>query len=304
MSELRDKRLKKISIVSLLANSTLAIVKITVGLVSGSFAVIADGVDSSMDVAMSIIMLMTANIIKKAPNQRFPYGYRKAENITTSIITFIIFSVGLQLLIANIKALVIGDNYEMPLQIAIYATLISIIGKIFLASWQYKEGKKIASPMVIANATNMRNDIFLSTSVLIGLITTFYFNLPIIDRIMALLLSLWIMWVAVKLFRENSVDLMDGIVDCEIYNDVFNAVNDINGVQNPHRIRIRKLGYMYIVDLDIEVEGYMTVTESHDIGIEVERRIKEKIENVYDVMLHIEPIGNFEKGERFGVSDQ
>ena len=60
---------------------------------------------------------------------------------------------------------------------------------------------------------------------------------------------------------------------------------------------------MYIIDLDIEVYGYMTVTESHDLGVIVEKRIKDQIENVYDVMLHIEPIGNFEKGERFGVSD-
>jgi cation diffusion facilitator family transporter len=304
MSEtIRDNRLKKISIISLLANSVLAVVKITVGFVSGSFAVIADGLDSSLDAAMNIIMLMTARIVKRKPNERFPYGYKKAENITSNVITFIIFSVGLQLFIANFRALAIGIEHQMPLKIAVYATVLSIVGKTYLAIWQYREGKKINSPMVVASAINMRNDIVLSISVLLGLMFTFYFKLPIIDRVISLLLSIWIMWVAIKLFKDNTVDLMDGVVDCNVYNELFDAISDIKGVHNPHRLRIRKMGYMYLVDLDIEVEGYMTVTEAHDIGIEVENRIKERLENVYDVMLHIEPIGNFEKGERFGVSD-
>ena len=304
MSEkIRNSRLKTISLVSLVLNSLLAAVKILIGFIAGSYAVIADGIDSSMDVAMSIFMLMTSRIIKKGPNERFPYGYRKAENITTSIITFIIFSVGLQLFITNIRGFILHVEHEIPSFMAIYATLFSIVGKIFLAFWQYREGKKIESPMVVANAINMRNDIILSTSVLIGLFFTFYFKLPIIDRIMAFMLSIYIMWVAIKLFRENTVDLMDGVVDCTIYNKVFEAIKEIKGVHNPHRIRIRKLGYMYIVDLDIEVEGNMTVTESHDLGTLVEKSIKEQIENIYDVMLHIEPIGNFEKGERYGVSD-
>ena len=298
----RDDRIRNISILNFIINLLLASVKIIVGILAGSYAVLADGIDSSMDVAMSVFMIMTSRIMRKQPNENFPYGYKRAENITTNIITFIIFSVGLQLFITNIRGLIMHIEHKMPAMIAIYATLFSITGKIFLAVWQYREGKRIKSPMITANAINMRNDIILSTSVLIGLFFTFYLQLPVIDRVMALLLSLWIMWVAVKLFRENSVDLMDGIVDCTVYNNVFNAVKDIEGVHNPHRIRVRKAGYMYIVDLDIEVDGDMTVTRSHEIGIQVEKNIKEQIENVYDVMLHIEPVGNYEKEEKFGVS--
>ena len=297
----RDNQLKNISLVSLVSNSVLAVIKIVVGFISGSYAVIADGIDSSMDVAMSIFMLMTSSIIRKKPNEKYPYGYKKAENITTTIITFIIFIVGFQLLITNIKGLILHLKHDIPAYIAIYATLFSILGKSFLAIWQYKEGKKINSPMVIANAINMRNDIILSTSVLLGLLFTFYFKVPILDRLMAIALSLYIIWVSIKLFKENTVDLMDGVVDCSIYNKVFNAIKDIKGVHNPHRIRIRKLGYMYIIDLDIEVDENMTVKESHNLGTIVEQNIKNEIENVYDVMLHIEPIGNYEKEEKFGV---
>jgi len=299
----RNKRLKFISVVSLVINSALALVKIIVGFLAGSYAVIADGIDSSLDVAMSVLMLMTSRIIKKRPNERFPYGYRKAENITTNIITFIIFVVGLQLFISNVKALFLGTVHNMPSFIAVYATIFSILGKIFLAFWQYREGKKIDSPMVIANAVNMKNDIIISSTVLLGLIFTFHFKQPVIDRILALTLSIYIMGIAIKLFKGNTVDLMDGVIDCTIYNKVIEAIKDIKGVHNPHRIRIRKIGYMYIIDLDIEVDGEMTVTESHELGVQVENNIKDQIENVYDVMLHIEPIGNFEKGERFGVSE-
>ena len=120
---------------------------------------------------------------------------------------------------------------------------------------------------------------------------------------MALILSVWIMFIAVRLFRETSIVLMDGILEPEIYDKVISAVKMVDGVKNPHRIRIRKMSYMYIVDIDIEVDEDMTVLDSHKLGIEVERNIMEHVKNIYDVMLHIEPIGNVESNERFGVSE-
>jgi divalent metal cation (Fe/Co/Zn/Cd) transporter len=96
---------------------------------------------------------------------------------------------------------------------------------------------------------------------------------------------------------------MDGLGDRTIYTAVFRAVGETAGAVNPHRTRARRLGNVYFIDLDIEVDGAKTVTEAHKIAIRVEQTIKERVDNVYDVMVHVEPRGNIELDERFGVTD-
>lgn len=298
----RSEEIKKVTWTGLIGNSILAFLKITSGIISGSIALVADGLDSSLDVASHIIMLMTSKIMKKKPDYMFPYGYNRVENITTYIITIIIFFVGVQLLYTNIIALYQNKPHDVPGYLALIVVVVSITGKLFLQYWQLKAGKKLNSPMLKASATNMRNDVILSSSVLLGLLLVYVFNMPVIDRIMAVVLSLWIIWIAIKLFRENSIDLMDGVDDPGLYSQIMDEIKKIKGVHNPHRIRIRKMAHKYIVDLDIEVDGKMSVYDAHNLGIEVEERIKNIINNIYDVMLHIEPIGNFEEDEKFGVS--
>jgi cation diffusion facilitator family transporter len=127
--------------------------------------------------------------------------------------------------------------------------------------------------------------------------------MPLLDSITALLISLWIMRTAFTIFVESNMELMDGLGDQTVYPVIFKAVDEISGAVNPHRTRVRRLGNMYIIDLDIEVDGGKTVTEAHNIAIQVEHTIKQRVDNVYDIMVHVEPKGNVERNERFGVTD-
>jgi len=110
------------------------------------------------------------------------------------------------------------------------------------------------------------------------------------------------MKTAFEIFLETSNELMDGIEDPSVYNKIFNAVCAVDGVFNPHRTRVRKLANMYIIDLDVEVRGSLTVTQAHEIAKKIELVIRESVENVYDIMVHIEPLGNIEKQEKYGLS--
>jgi len=96
---------------------------------------------------------------------------------------------------------------------------------------------------------------------------------------------------------------MDGVDSPEIYRQILTAVKSIKGATNPHRIRVRKMANQYMIVLDIEMEGDITLNEAHDIGEKVENEIKRVVPKVYDVILHIEPIGNLEPHEVFGVSE-
>lgn len=302
MSTKRTKELKKASWIGILGNSILSLLKIGVGFISGSFAVIADGIDSLSDVFSYFITLYTARIISKPPDRRYPYGYMKAETISTKVLSFIIFFAGAQLLISTLTKIFNPKPEVMPDIIAVYVTIISIIGKGILSIWQFRIGKRNESPMIIVNAKNMRNDILISLSVLVGLIFTFKFEMPVLDLITALIVSLWIMKVAFQIFMETNRELMDGVDDTSIYDKIFTAVDSVEGVKNPHRIRVRKIGNMFLISLDIEVNKNMTISAAHELSRKVEQSIKDAIINVYDILIHIEPEGNVEIDEQYGIS--
>lgn len=302
MTKDRSYHIKKASWIGIIGNSFLAIAKIVIGFIASSYAVIGDGIDSSSDILTYIIILITARIIAKPPDKKFPYGYKKAETSATKILAFVIFFAGAQLMISTGKQLYLGGEREMPTYLAIYVTLFSIVGKAILAMWQFKIGNQINSNMIIANARNMRNDIFISLSVLIGLVFTFILDMPIFDNITALLVSLWIIKEAIGIYRESNLEMMDGVKDTTIYYKIIKAVDAVEGAFNPHRIRVRNLANMYLIALDVEVDQDIKVREAHEISKKVEAKLKENIENIYDILVHIEPLGNIEHDETFGIS--
>ena len=288
--------------ISISGNALLSLLKIIIGFISGSFAVIADGIDSASDIITSVITLITARISSKPPNVRFPYGYEKADTIASKILAFIIFFAGAQLAISTGNKLIENETRTMPGMIAIYVTIISIIGKLMLALYQFRIGRKVNSSMLVANAKNMQNDVVISFSVLLGLVFTFIFKMPMLDIITAFLVSGWIMWVAIKIFIQSNTELMDGIMDTSVYQTVFDATDEIEGAHNPHRVRIRQINNAYVINIDIEVDGSLTVDQSHQISHKISENIKSKLDNVYDIIIHIEPCGTIDKDEKYGVS--
>jgi len=301
MDKKRISKIKLASWISIIGNAILALLKISTGFIFNSLAVTGDGIDSSSDIIISIMSLFTALIISKPPDKEHPYGHFRAETISTTILAFIMFIVGFELFKTSLHNLINFSVLIIPSKIALYVTGISIAGKIILAFFLIKNGKQINSNMLIANGKNMQNDVLISSGVLIGLLFAIIFKFSIVDSILAILISIWIMFSAIKIFLETNAELMDGVKDQSIYNSIFKAVKQTNKAINPHRTRVRKLSSLFVIDMDIEVEGHLTINEAHEIAKEAEKNIKKKIENVYDVIIHLEPKGNEEK-EKYGIS--
>lgn len=302
MSE-KTKLIIRTSWIGIIGNSILSFLKITLGLVSGSLAVVGDGIDSAGDIITSWITLFTARVISRPPDAKYSYGYARADTLATLVLAFIIFFAGTQLAISTVTQLVRGNYTEIPSLLAIYVTSVSIVGKLILSFIHFRAGKRINSSMLIANGKNMQNDVIISAGVLTGLFFTQVFHLPVIDKVVALLISIWIMRVGLKVFLHTNTELMDGVKDPAIYDQIIQAISHVPGARNPHRMRIHQIGASYMISCDIEVEGSITVNESHDIARMVEDNVKMEIGNVYDVVVHVEPAGNVER-EVYGVSDQ
>jgi cation diffusion facilitator family transporter len=185
---------------------------------------------------------------------------------------------------------------------ALVATIISIAGKIVLSWTQHLFGKKAGSAMLKANAKNMAADVFTSVGVLIGLGFSMFFNISAIDLVAAILVGLWVLKNAVSIFLETNVELMDGSQSDESYRLLFEAVHTVEGAGRPHRTRMRRIAGFWDIDMDIEVDPALSITQAHEIASKVEAAVKARIERVYDIMVHVEPKGN-KQDEVYGLTE-
>jgi cation diffusion facilitator family transporter len=298
----RTARIRRAGYVGIVGNGVLAVTKIVAGFLAHSAAVISDGVDSILDVLASLITVLTAGVMSRPPDVNHPYGHSRAETIATKALSFLIFFAGAQLAISAVQSLISGAELRLPSPVAFAATMVSIAGKIALALYKFSEGKRIHSPVLIADAKNMRGDIVISVAVLAGIFLSVLFQVSWIDTVTALVVSLYILWVAFGLFMQTNTELMEGHADTSTYQQIFDAVDRVAGAEHPHRTRVREIGGYMIIDLDIEVDGQMNIRDAHEIARRTEQQIRNSVPNVYDVLVHVEPIGNVETDESYGLS--
>jgi cation diffusion facilitator family transporter len=293
------------SITALLGNTLLAALKISVGIYAGSMAVLGDGIDSSVDVLIAVMSLIVARIISRPADQGHPWGHGRAETVATALLSCVLFFAGAQLILNSGTDLILGKTREAPSTPALVITLVSIAGKLLLAWSQYTLGKKADSPMLRANAKNMAGDVVLSAGVLIGVGLSMLLRIGVIDSVFALLVGFWVIKSAVGIFREANGELMDGGSGPEPYRLVFDAVHSVEGAGHPHRARMRRVAGLWDIDIDIEVDPNLTISEAHQIATRVEGAIKRRVEGVYDIMVHVEPAmeDKGHKKEGYGLSE-
>ena len=300
-SRARLQILKRASWAGIVGNLLLSGLKIAAGFISGSLAVVGDGIDSLSDVVTSMVTLYAAKAAAVPPDPEHPWGHGRAETIATKTLSLIIIMAGLQLLIMTFRKITGAELAELPGRIALLASGISIFGKFGLAIFKHSAGRRAASRMMLADALNMRNDIILSLTVLAGVFFTRILHMPIIDVISGFLVSLWIIFSGIQVFLTTNTELMDSVEDTDVYRQVFEAVKAVNGVSTPHRVRIRRLNSLYVIDLDVEVNGNICVAEAHEMACALEDEIKRRIKKVYDIMVHVEPSGEGKHTEGYGL---
>jgi len=298
----KTKYIRIAAITAIAGNAVLAVLKIMTGILSNSGALIGDGIDSSTDVLISIITLVIVKITTKPADAEHPWGHGRAETVSTVLLSFIIFFAGAQLIISSISTLISGGRDFTPSAVAVIVTLASVAGKILLAWSQHILGKRADSAMIKANAKNMASDVLISAGVLAGLLISTYTGAAYVDTIITILIGAWIIKTAIGIFLEANLELMDGNNDMEPYRVIARVVNSVEGASNPHHARIRRVAGLWDIDFDIDVDPSCTVLEAHAIASKVEKEIKQSLENVYDIMIHIEPSGD-NAFEAFGLSE-
>jgi cation diffusion facilitator family transporter len=285
MSSLRQ--VQRVLWITLALNLAATIAKLTVGYWTGSLSIIADGYDSVFDAASNVIGLVGVFIASRPADEDHPYGHRKAESLTTLVIAMLLFLTTWELVRSAVARLRDPSLVEMEVNAWSYGVLVfSILIHVIVVWYELREGRRLKSDVLVADALHTRADIFVSLSVIGGLIAV-QMGYPLADPILALLIALVIAKIGVDIIRESASPLMDKVIMPP--DEVVQVAMSVPGVVSSHRARSRGHEGAVYADLHIRVDPELTTAQAHAIAHEVQDRLREARPEIQDVTIHVEP---------------
>ena len=284
----RFKRAKKASILGILGNIFLLIIKGTVGFISNSQAMIADSFNSFGDVFSSLMTYIGNRISSKEPDEDHNLGHGKAEYIFSFLISIVMFLTSITV-IKNAFMTYINKtpiNFNKYLVIVCIITIIVKFSLFLYTNNIYKKDKNI---LIKANSKDHRNDCFITTLTLISSICGLY-GYYLVDIIIGITISIWIGYTSIKLFIESFDVLMDKSIDNTTKDEVLEIVKKHEEVVKVNHFNSTPIGYKYQISFTIFVDGNLSTFESHEIANSLEREIEKEIDEIYLTVIHVNPI--------------
>lgn len=278
---------QKVSIISLLTNILLAVLKVTVGFLFRSKGLIADGFHSVSDIISTLIILMGIKISKNPPDQDHPYGHGKAESIAAIILGLILILTGI-FLIKDAMFSIINHKVSRPGTLVLWVASFSILVKELLYRYTIEVGNKINSKGLIADAHHHRSDALSSIAALIGAAGA-KLGYPILDPVAGLVVSALIIKAGSEVLLDAMDDLMDAVPNTDKLNKIMSEVEEMGEINTVGDIKLRSYGPYLYVDINIVVDDELTVKEGHQIAVKVKKKLTNNYERVRDVMVHVDP---------------
>ena len=286
MSE-RDSLANKVGFFGILGNTILFIVKIIVGIMSNSRSMIADSFNSAGDVFASFMTWLGSRISSVPNDDDHNFGHGKAEYIFSMLIGISMIVVAGKLLYDSVMSLVNGNIVDYSV-LLIVICIITIVVKICLYIYSKYVYEKYNNLLVESNMLDHRNDIVITSFTLIAIILSKY-GIYWFDGVVGLLISLWILKVGIKIFKESYDVLMDTAIDKESKHHILGIIKSYKEIKKIGKIYSIPVGYNYIVVITIYVDGRMHTSKSHELADEIETRIKQGNNRITEVIVHIEP---------------
>ena len=273
------------AIISIIAYICLSIMKLAIGYISDSAALKADGLNNTTDIIASIAVLIGLRLAQRPPDKDHGYGHWKSETIASMVASFIMFAVGVQVLIEAVASMLKGGK-ESPDIIAGYVGVLSAIAMYFVYRYNKKLAMKINSKAVMAASKDNISDAWVSIGTAIGIFGS-QLNMPWLDPLTAIIVGLLICKTAWDIFIQASHELSDGFDENKIhlYKDVITNVDGVKGIKE---IKGRNYGNNEVIDVVILVNSTLDIKQAHDIATHVEK-VMMKDHGVYDVHVHVEP---------------
>lgn len=290
MDEFRQKGGKKAATVAIVANCFLTVFNIIVGMLCGSYALVSEGAHTLSDVATSVIAYIGFYIGQKPADDEHPIGHGRAEAISGLVIVAFLAVVGWEILQGSVERILNPSLITVPETPVAIMAFIGILTNFYVSEYIIRIGREIKSPAIVADGKHQRTDIFSSVVILVGVVVS-NMGYPILDPIIALLISGLIFKTAIEIAKENIDNIMGKVPSEDFIRRIKKVADKTPKVQNAHNIKVDYMGSYAIVSLHIELDGNMTLEESHEIVHMVQDNIVNKIPEIKYAMVHACPIG-------------
>jgi cation diffusion facilitator family transporter len=287
----RFEKVRKILIIILLLNLFVAISKIAYGIFSNTLSMQADGYHSLFDGVSNIIGIIGIQIASKPPDKNHPYGHSKYETMASIAIAMLLLFVGFEILHSSIDRFITESQPNIT-SMSFIVMIATITINLFVTTYEHKKGVQLNSEILIADSMHTKSDIYVSLSVILGLIAI-EMGYPIIDPFIALIIAIVIVRSGILIIRQSSHTLCDvSRIDDDA---ICCIVESIEGVIECHKIRTRGGADDIHIDLHVNIHPDMHTDKAHALAHDVEKRLMESFTGVSDVVVHIEPATQQEK---------
>lgn len=285
--KVRDSYGKLAGIVGILSNTLLCVMKILVGLISGSIAIVADAINNLADASSSLITLIGFKLAGMPEDKEHPYGHARIEYLAGLLVSVIIIVVGFELGKGSVEKIITPTPTEFNATVVI-VLLLAIGIKVWQAVFNITAGKKINSMTLIATGADSRNDVISTSVVLLSLIIGHVFEIQI-DGYMGVLVALFIIWSGIGLVRETVSPLLGEAPDPEMVKEIENIANEHEGVLGIHDLVVHNYGPGKVfASLHVEVDAAVDVMVSHDMIDNIEHEVSQQLNITCTV--HMDPI--------------
>lgn len=285
-----QKVANKVSIVTIIGNIILSVMKLLAGVIAHSNAMISDAVHSASDVFSTFIVMIGIKLSSKSADKEHPYGHERLECVAAIVLSIVLFITGLGIGSNALKAVTQGDydHLQVPGILALIAAIVSIVSKEAMYWYTRHYAKKIDSSALMADAWHHRSDAFSSIGALIG-IAGARLGFPIMDSIASLIIFVFIIKAAYDIFKDAIDKMVDHACDDATVSQIRECVMKHEDVLGIDMLQTRIFGNKIYVDLEIETDGSYTLSNAHTIAETVHDDIEKSFPKVKHIMVHVNP---------------
>ncbi len=290
-----DNQYKKIamrvSTVTVIINALLSAAKLVAGIIGRSAAMVSDAVHSASDVFSTFIVMIGVKLSGKDADKQHPFGHERIECVAAILLSAALFVIGAAIGYEGITSIISGGYKEkaVPGVVALIAAIVSIVVKEWMFWYTIAASKKIGSPALRADAWHHRSDALSSIGSLIG-IGAARLGFPIFDPIASVVICLFILKVAVDIFRDAADRMVDKAADAETETKLREAVLSTDGVLGIDRLMTRLFGSRLYVEVEITADGELLLNQSHEIAERVHNNIEAEFPAIKHCMVHVNPV--------------
>jgi len=278
---------ERITVISMVVTTFMGAVESLAGLLFGSIAFVAAGVDAFSDTVTTIGVLVGLRVSKRPPDAEHLYGHRQAETLASIALAVMLFLAGIRVAYSAMERLYLGAAPQTTPETFLLAGLaIFLLGA--LANKKIRTGRQTGNLSVVADGYETLTNSASAFAVLVGLIFVRQ-GYPEMDPIIALGISVLITWWSMRIGRDALNVLMGVSPGPEVMANIREVCRSVPGVLDCHRCRARRVGSRILADLHVLVDPEMSIGDAHEIATQVERRLKAKIKGLASVVVHVEP---------------